>query len=141
MMMKMYLHFDIGLDYVLFQFWKPTTTLEMTYTCFALVLMGVALEGVLYLRTVVRSKQTQSCIADEAKYTKYLLNRRHLLQTALHALQYVLSYYLMLVAMTYQVYFIISVILGLCLGYWVLTPLSVRQQRMQSSANFADVGH
>lgn len=25
--MKMYLHFDIGLDYVLFQFWKPTTTL------------------------------------------------------------------------------------------------------------------
>ena len=47
----------------------------------------------------------------------------HLTQTAIHVVQVVLGYLLMLVVMTYQVYLGIAVILGAGLGYFLFAGL------------------
>lgn len=48
-----------------------------------------------------------------------LCSGAHALQTALHALQSTLSYLLMLVFMTYNVWLCLAVVLGLTLGYFL----------------------
>ncbi|XP_054986282.1 high affinity copper uptake protein 1-like [Sorex araneus] len=48
-----------------------------------------------------------------------LLSAAHLLQTALHVLQVVLSYLLMLTAMTYNAYLGLAVVAGAGAGYWL----------------------
>lgn len=48
-----------------------------------------------------------------------LLSAAHLLQTALHVLQVVLGYLLMLTAMTYNAYLGLAVVAGAGAGYWL----------------------
>lgn len=48
-----------------------------------------------------------------------LCSGAHAVQTALHALQSTLSYLLMLVFMTYNVWLCLAVVLGLTLGYFL----------------------
>ncbi|XP_055989287.1 high affinity copper uptake protein 1-like [Sorex fumeus] len=48
-----------------------------------------------------------------------LLSAAHLLQTAMHVLQVVLSYLLMLIAMTYNTYLGLAVVAGAGAGYWL----------------------
>jgi len=64
----------------------------------------------------------------------YLLCRRrlywlhHLLQTLLHFLQFGLGYLLMLIAMTFNVWLFLSVLIGAALGYCLFNyknPLNV----------------
>ena len=43
----------------------------------------------------------------------------HYIQTALHALQLVISYFLMLIVMTYNVWLFLSVVLGCTVGYFL----------------------
>lgn len=43
----------------------------------------------------------------------------HLLQTGLHVLQLIISYFLMLIVMTYNVYLCLAVVLGAGLGYFL----------------------
>ncbi|VDP92021.1 unnamed protein product [Echinostoma caproni] len=53
----------------------------------------------------------------------------HLLQTFLHMIQMFISYMLMLIVMTYNVYMLIAVLLGFTLGYYIFSrnrPLMLR---------------
>ena len=48
-----------------------------------------------------------------------MLSLAHLVQTLLHVLQVVISYFLMLIFMTYNVYLCVAVALGAGLGYFL----------------------
>lgn len=58
-----------------------------------------------------------------ASFFRQICSSLHLTQTAIHVMQVVLGYLLMLVVMTYQVYLGIAVILGAGLGYFLFAAL------------------
>lgn len=59
------------------------------------------------------------------------MSRMHLLQTFLHLIQVVLSYGLMLIAMTYNVYLVLAIVLGAACGYFFFGW--VRQRSVDAS--------
>lgn len=60
-----------------------------------------------------------------------MLNRVHYIQTVLHLIQITVSYALMLIVMTYNVYLVLAVILGATVGYFVFGW--VRQRSVDSA--------
>ena len=49
---------------------------------------------------------------------RYILNKGHLIQTVMYVLQFVWGYFIMLSVMTYNVWILISVMLGFGIGYF-----------------------
>ncbi|XP_055989283.1 high affinity copper uptake protein 1-like [Sorex fumeus] len=63
------------------------------------------------------SRSDRTCPKETPK--QQLLSAAHLLQTVLHVFQVVLSYLLMLIAMTYNAYLGLAVVAGAGAGYWL----------------------
>jgi len=123
--MFMYFHTDIGVDHILFQGWLPTNASGMFVSCLVVCIATIVYEGLKYMREWVHSRQVSS----ETYGTSvrgHLLDPLHILQTLLHALQHGLSYCLMLIAMTFQVYLLLSILIGAALGYGIFAPLTAR---------------
>ncbi|XP_054166779.1 high affinity copper uptake protein 1-like [Oppia nitens] len=140
-MMKMYFHTNIGDDYVLFKQWKPTTAGDMVWTCIVIFLLGVTYEGLKYYREYLLKawRVTTYYVSDtpngvrtngsprisnpredtKADIYRKMMSCSHLFQTGLHMIQFFLSYILMLVFMTYNVYLCIAVLLGAGVGYFL----------------------
>lgn len=51
-------------------------------------------------------------------FRQYLISKSHILQTLLHLIQVFVSYALMLIVMTYNVYLVLAVVLGATCGYF-----------------------
>jgi copper transporter 1 len=104
----------------------------MLGSCIAIFVMAALYEGLkvgreTLLRASVANKYAVSVPGEEtevmtghreATTRSSILSCSHLLQTLLHILQIVISYFLMLIFMTYNVWLCIAVALGAGLGYF-----------------------
>jgi len=139
-MMSMYFHTNIGNDYVLFNNWKPNSAGEMVWTCFVIFLLAVLYEGLKYYREYLMKswKVTTYYVSDtpngirtngtaigipgrenKTEIYRKMFSCPHFFQTGLHVLQFFISYLLMLVFMTYNVYFCVAVLIGAGVGYFL----------------------
>merc|ERR1712176_1538500 len=96
-MMRMYFHVGVK-EVILFYGWKTENVGQLVGSCIALFIAALLYEG--------PSAMTR------------ILNSWHFLQSLLHIIQVTVSYMLMLVFMTYNVWLCLAVVLGAGAGYF-----------------------
>ncbi|KAK3763722.1 hypothetical protein RRG08_021394 [Elysia crispata] len=132
--MKMYFHFGDE-KYVLFQHWHAESPGAMLGACCAIFCLAVLYEGLKEFRTQLKldppgstsespvrpDSEFRSLLVDgaDSRFISSISSCRHLVQTALHMLQAILSYCLMLVFMTFNLWLCLALVLGLGAGYFV----------------------
>ncbi|XP_072014578.1 high affinity copper uptake protein 1-like [Amphiura filiformis] len=120
--------------YVLFNKWHVKYAGGIIGSCCAVFILAVFFEAVKVARhhllkasvNKVRHRivETQTderslILEQQSEGELSFLSRGHLLQTFLHFIQIVISYSLMLIVMTYNVYLCLSVFLGATFGYFI----------------------
>ncbi|KAK3928815.1 High affinity copper uptake protein 1 [Frankliniella fusca] len=133
MMMKMYFHGGT-MEMVVFDFWKVTDDGSMAYSWFIIFVLAFLYEGLKYFRDDLYGRHARSLALRHSNDTSRLaldknadvhrswsstvFSAFHVMQTALHALQYFVSYLLMLIFMTYNTWLCLAVVLGGACGYF-----------------------
>ncbi|KAJ1348524.1 hypothetical protein KIN20_003841 [Parelaphostrongylus tenuis] len=113
--MWMWFHSTIN-DVVLFESWTITTPLDMVWSCFVVMALGVLLEFIRYIRWRIGMSETLSTHLS-ANYISRLFSSSHMLQTLFFGVQQVIAYSLMLVFMTFSIWLGIAVCLGTGIGF------------------------
>ncbi|XP_078605099.1 high affinity copper uptake protein 1-like [Branchiostoma floridae x Branchiostoma japonicum] len=141
---KMYFFFDHRGITVLFYEWKIESVAALIGSCIGVFAIAVLYEGLKVWREMlmVRARDSENVASQsiqlltDKKITKYtqddiipvdppprkrdqMFNRMHALQSLLHIVQVLVSYGLMLVFMTFNVWLCLSVALGAGAGYFV----------------------
>ncbi|XP_074655102.1 high affinity copper uptake protein 1-like isoform X4 [Tubulanus polymorphus] len=138
--MKMFFHVGIK-EHVLFEQWYIQSVGAMVGSCIAIFILACLYEGLKVLREYLLRKHVVAI-----RYSAYdmpastsgssreamvmetqqngsikhkMISWPHILQTMLHILQIVISYFLMLIFMTYNVWLCIAVVLGAGTGYFL----------------------
>lgn len=138
--MTMQMYFEAGYKAtILFEQWNTDSIGAMVGSCIGIFLLAIIYEGLKFFReklhrknyvaidySKVRGSQDSGNGATEVTQTKTavtcktsMTSASHYIQTALHALQLVISYFLMLIVMTYNVWLFLSVVLGCTVGYFL----------------------
>ncbi|TKR63177.1 hypothetical protein L596_027040 [Steinernema carpocapsae] len=118
-MMWMWFHTELN-DTVLFKFWSVKTVGVMIASCVIVFVMGICFELLKWVRWRLEVFQRQSVFQHtRTNYRQKLFSLWHLTQTALFGVQVVVSYFLMLVFMTFSVWLCIAVTLGAAVGYYL----------------------
>lgn len=141
-MMSMSFHFGCN-ETILFSWWKIETVLGLIVSMIAIFLMATLYEGLKYYREYLfwktynlleyrpvsmpekgSEEQTPAPTIHYVgevihKKTPSMLSINHLYQTVLHVIQVTLSFLLMLIFMTYNVWLAIAVVLGAAVGYFL----------------------
>lgn len=129
MMMPMYFHFGLG-DTVLFQFWKVNDYGGLLSSMLGIFIAAMLYEGLKYFREYLYWKnynmlQYQNVNKPTNQETERVINKpslltvHHIIQTLLHIIQIFVSYLLMLIFMTYNVWLCLAVVLGSATGYFL----------------------
>lgn len=131
----MHMTFYFGNDAtILFAPWKVTTWQGMLWSCIIVLVVSFAYEGLKTFRQrllkVAKAQRSEDSTNSEETNednvmflspTRWRQNRcrvvLHLIQTSLHLIQITVGYMLMLVAMTFNAWLFISLVLGASLGY------------------------
>ncbi|KAJ6636838.1 High affinity copper uptake protein 1 [Pseudolycoriella hygida] len=112
---------------IVFKSIKVTTAEEFALAVLVIFVFAIAYEGLRFWREKMYNdymNQTSSCSSKEAQLAgrrnikQLLIHKVHLTQTALHMIQATVSYSLMLIVMTYNVWLVLAVILGATVGYF-----------------------
>ncbi|XP_065885097.1 high affinity copper uptake protein 1-like [Dysidea avara] len=140
MKMQMYFYFGVHNVTVLFEGWDVDSVGAMVGTFFAIFVMALLYEGLKVFREVLhrnKSKMFGKIGPKAVQYTKLSSSTQlvpkpnsynipvgatlgvHIIQTLLHMLQVTISYFLMLIAMTYNVWLFIAIVLGAGAGYFL----------------------
>ncbi|CAL1545411.1 unnamed protein product [Lymnaea stagnalis] len=136
--MGMQMYFHVGsMEYVLFKDCMTETAGGMVGACFIIFFVAVLYEGLKFVREVLLQRSLTPVTYLESKLpagssqeqmvmqvsTGSIMNRMlngfHFLQTFLHIIQVFISYCLMLVFMTYNVWLCLAVVLGAGTGYFL----------------------
>lgn len=130
--MEMYFHFGVS-EYVLFKDWKVTTVGGMIASVIGVFLLGMLYEGLKYFREYLFKQyvskiqfSTVAMTGESGRVTQVhkverhrMLSWAHSVQTILHVVQIIVSYFLMLIFMTYNVWLCLGVVLGAGVGYFI----------------------
>jgi len=142
-MMMMYFHVGVQ-EVILFKGWKTATAAGMIGSCIALFVAAALYEGLKVFREDLLAKgrrdldaqnspenvathdepgengvgSDQVMIQSGPSVKARICNKWHILQSFLHIVQVTVSYMLMLVFMTYNVWLCIAVVLGAGTGYF-----------------------
>ncbi|XP_053952144.1 high affinity copper uptake protein 1 isoform X2 [Anastrepha obliqua] len=147
-MMSMAFHFGYN-ETVLFSWWKFDSIMGLIGSMIAIFVMAVLYEGLKYYREYLfwktynlleyrpvtgpqrnpedPQRSTPSTSASPVQYVGEVIHKQpptmlslnHLYQTGLHIIQVTLSFMLMLIFMTYNVWLCIVVVLGAAVGYFL----------------------
>ncbi|KAK2158275.1 hypothetical protein NP493_1813g00008 [Ridgeia piscesae] len=128
-MMKMYFHFSCH-STILFSFWKTTSWEGMLGSCIVIFIMAALYEGLKVGREILLKRALTNepisvpssdvhIVQPAHSFRTMLLSRSHLLQSVLHVVQIVVSYFLMLIFMTFNMWLCIAVALGAGVGYFL----------------------
>lgn len=128
-MMMMYFHKGIR-EYILFEGLHTYNDLGFAWACIVIFFAAMLYEALKYAREniAVRHNLRVAEVMMRGSHEEKtriksvggrMFSRIHLLQTSLHAVQILLSYCLMLIFMTYNVWLCISLVLGATIGYFV----------------------
>ncbi|XP_064457281.1 high affinity copper uptake protein 1-like [Ornithodoros turicata] len=131
--MMMYFHFGVN-ETVLFQGWTISTVGGMVGSVIGVFIMAAVYEGLKYLREhlfrlhFTSMHYSSVAVAGQEGHTltevhqivrNRMISWAHGIQTILHMVQVLLSYFLMLVFMTYNVWLCMGIILGAGCGYFI----------------------
>jgi len=128
--MMMQMSFTAGSQVtILFSGWKTTNAGQLFGSVIFIILLGIGYEGLKFWRerlaaqnlarqTSRISGQVEGGGPSRTSGGDSFLDRHHLIQTSLHLIQVAVGYLLMLIAMTYNVWCFLAVILGSTLGYF-----------------------
>ncbi|XP_054710369.1 high affinity copper uptake protein 1-like [Uloborus diversus] len=130
--MMMYFHFSVH-ETILFKAWEVTTAGGMVASVIGVFLMGMLYEGLKYFREYLFKQyvsniqfSTVAITGESGRVTQVhkverhrMLSLAHALQTALHVVQIIVSYFLMLIFMTYNVWLCLGVVFGAGVGYFI----------------------
>lgn len=112
-----------GADTVVFlkQFHVESTA-DLAVTCLVFLGLAVLLESLKCLRQVsaVRTGNRTNGVS--------MCSKAHVVQTSLHCGEFLLGYALMLAVMTYNAWFLVSVVTGSTAGFLICKYLDVRQK-------------
>nr|XP_016937023.1 high affinity copper uptake protein 1 isoform X2 [Drosophila suzukii] len=138
-MMPMAFHFGYN-ETILFSWWHIETVAGLVGSMIAIFLMALMYEGLKYYREYLFWKTynlleyrpvtgpqrnpeapriPSPAAAAPSPVQPSMLSVNHLLQTLLHVLQVTLSFLLMLIFMTYNVWLCLMVVLGAAVGYFL----------------------
>ena len=137
--MKMYFH--VGYDKnILIYGWDATCPGRMTGTIVAVVLLGTFYEWIKFLRlTLVQdsvSKANSSPPPIEEEQSFWSKYGGHIIQSLLYGLQVAISFFLMLFAMTFNIWIFGGVVIGMALGYLIFSSPRNRGDRSSRQLNF-----
>ncbi|XP_037803114.1 LOW QUALITY PROTEIN: high affinity copper uptake protein 1-like [Penaeus monodon] len=137
--MSMTFHFGYN-EVILFDFWKISTIGGLIGSMVGIFILAMLYEGLKYFREHLFRQAIatmQYCanvdknnITDENKQMRFMeqiimpptmsmLSKDHVIQTLMHMLQMIVSYLLMLIFMTYNVWLCLACVLGAGLGYFL----------------------
>ncbi|XP_005108617.2 high affinity copper uptake protein 1 [Aplysia californica] len=139
-MMKMFFHTGYE-DKVLFEEWTADSKTAMIVACVVMFVVAVLYEGLKFVRELLLQRSLQVVKPSPDTYTDTMTSsstenmvvktRRgssvvsrvcscsHVVQTILHVIQAFVSYCLMLVFMTYNVWLCVAVLVGSGVGYFL----------------------
>jgi len=132
-MMMMYFHFGYN-ETVLFNFWTISSVNGLLVSMIGIFFMSALYEGIKYYREYLFWKtynalqyrsvdhpanNKNNTPQDNTVAQPTILSKDHFWQTLLHLVQIVLSYMLMLIFMTYNVWLCMAVALGATTGYFI----------------------
>ncbi|KAG1658671.1 High affinity copper uptake protein 1 [Nymphon striatum] len=131
--MKMYFHAGVT-ETILFECWKTHSAGTMVASFIGIFIIALLYEGLKFFREhlyrkhytdvkftsiAVTSSSADSGGEMQKVVTNKILSFPHLFQTFLHVLQLVISYFLMLIFMTFNVWLCLAVALGAGVGYFL----------------------
>jgi len=131
-MMSMFFHFGVS-ETILFKFWKPTEVGTLLASMLVIFLIAFLYEALKFYRehlyrksfrtiqynTVTVPVENGGTLQETQKTVQVkMMSLMHTWQTVLHMVQVILSYLLMLIFMTYNVWLCLAVILGAGSGYF-----------------------
>ncbi|XP_046845482.1 high affinity copper uptake protein 1-like isoform X2 [Xenia sp. Carnegie-2017] len=136
-MMKMYFQFSSKAT-ILFKEWDIDSIGGMVWSCVVVFILAILYEGFKVFREVLRNKYATSVSYNVSEnglsarskgpqdvtvhINKNLYcNWHHLLQSFLHMIQVAFSYFLMLIAMTFNGWLFISVCIGAGFGHFIFS--------------------
>lgn len=131
-MMSMAFHFGVN-ETILFDFWKTSSVYGVIGSMIGIVIMAALYEGLKYYRehlfwssynalqyrSVQMPVDKSASSMDSRVVQPSMLSKMHAFQTVLHVIQMIISYFLMLIFMTYNVYLCIAVVIGSAIGYFL----------------------
>ncbi|XP_013786506.1 high affinity copper uptake protein 1-like [Limulus polyphemus] len=120
MMMQMYFTTDVEVT-ILFKRWHVKNVGELIGSAIFVCLLAIFYEGLKYFRDYLFRKEAlnEGNLNEQRTLMSRLTHRPHVIQTMLHVVQFVISYFLMLIFMTYNVWLCISVALGAGVGFFL----------------------
>lgn len=130
-MMDMSMSFHFGYkETILFSWWKIHNIGGLIGSMIGIFILALLYEGLKYWREHLFRKaiatlqycanlQKGNATEDNKASHMNMLSLDHGLQTLLHVLQMIVSYFLMLIFMTYNVWLCIAVVLGAGVGYFL----------------------
>lgn len=118
---------------VLFESWKISSIGGLVGSVIGIIIMATLYEGLKYYREYlfwktysslqyrsVTMPQEKNVVAEDNRVVQpTMLSWMHSFQTFLHIVQVILSYFLMLIFMTYNVWLCFAVVLGAAIGYFL----------------------
>ncbi|KAL7632784.1 UNVERIFIED_CONTAM: hypothetical protein RMT77_016908 [Armadillidium vulgare] len=134
--MQMYFHFGVE-ETILFYGWKTSTVGGLIGSMVGIFLIAFFYEGLKYFReylfrrslsSIKYSSTSNSSTSNQpVQYydeillpsPMHILSLSHMIQTLLHIIQFIISYCLMLIFMTYNVWLCLALTLGAGLGYFL----------------------
>ncbi|VIO95772.1 Uncharacterized protein BM_BM4562 [Brugia malayi] len=112
-------HFTTN-DILLFQSWKIDTTWKMIISCIGIYLLGIFFEAIKLARKKFTLTFSKSSLTTNHKtFTKIAFIQ--ILQVILFVIQLIINYLLMLIFMSYSVWFGAAVLLGITTGFCIFT--------------------
>ncbi|EFO84933.1 hypothetical protein CRE_03673 [Caenorhabditis remanei] len=106
-------------DTVLFKTWNVTDAGTMAWVCAIVVVAGIFLEAMKYMRWKIEKWQKKKEEVVSRGYFSRLFDPIHMAQSILFMIQLSFSYILMLLFMTFSVWLGIAVVVGLGIGYLI----------------------
>nr|AKN21631.1 slc31a-1 [Schmidtea mediterranea] len=124
MMMKMYFNEDLNF-YLLFGAWQITSQSKLAAACIGSFICALLYELFKRLREYhvnyeinLVANSSESLLRKSVTRKVPVFSRANFLQSLMHLIQTTVSYFLMLIIMSFNTYVFISVIAGLTVGYF-----------------------
>lgn len=135
----MQMHFSVpDQTFVIFREWKVTSIRDIGGSFLAVLALAVLYECVKGVH--IKSRQNNWELTEKTFNiaVKKLHLIRQLAKTCLFVVELSFAYFLMLIAMTYNTWLFVAVVIGRGMGYYVMTPLIDTYYR-EETADYSDI--
>ncbi|XP_058444377.1 high affinity copper uptake protein 1-like [Malaya genurostris] len=106
-------------EVILFPSWATTEVAQFVGAWFGFFLLALLYEGLKFSREILRTKELQTLASSGTRNMRYhLTSKLHVIQSVLHLIQVSVSYVLMLIVMTFNLWLCLAVVSGAAVGYY-----------------------